>query len=62
MFNFVKASLLGAIFAYEALAKETSDINTPHYFENLVDHFNKDDKRTYRQRYWVDDQYYSGKA
>ena len=55
MFNFVKASLLGAIFAFEASAKEASDLNTPHYFENQVDHFNKDDKRTYRQRYWVDD-------
>ena len=32
MFNFVKASLLGAYFAFEASAKENSDLNTPHVF------------------------------
>ena len=61
MFNFIKASLLGANLAYEAWAKVKSDLNTPHLFENKIDHFNENDKRTFKQRYWFDDQYYSGK-
>ena len=31
-------------------------------FDNLVDHFNYLDDRTYKQRYWVSDQYYDGEG
>ena len=34
---------------------------TTHEFDNQIDHFNKHDERTYKQRYWFNDKYYSGK-
>ena len=34
---------------------------TTHWFDNQLDHFNPSDERTYKQRYWYNDKYYSGK-
>ena len=31
-------------------------------FDNLVDHFNAQDDRTYKQRYWVNDDFYTGEG
>ena len=31
-------------------------------FDNFVDHFNAQDDRTYKQRYWVDDDFYTGEG
>ena len=33
---------------------------TTHWFENQLDHFNPNDDRTYKQRYWYNDKFYSG--
>jgi len=31
---------------------------TTYYFENEIDHFNKKDDRTYKQRYWYNDKFF----
>ena len=46
-------ALLSA-FTYALPVVNTSDF-VEHNFENLIDHFNFQDTRTYKQRFWVND-------
>ena len=35
------------------------DDYTTYYFDNQIDHFNDKDDRTYKQRYWYNDKYFT---
>ena len=41
--------------------KVSMDQYETHLFENNVDHFSANDARTYKQRYWYNDKFFSGK-
>jgi len=44
-------------------AKEYKEMKVEYFqqfnFTSKIDNFNADDKTTYQQRYWVDDQYWN---
>ncbi len=40
--------------------KVTMEDYTTYTIDNQIDHFNDDDTRTYKQRYWWNDKFYSG--
>ena len=39
----------------------TMDDYTTYWFDNKIDHFNEKDERTYKQRYWYNNKFFSGK-
>ena len=39
----------------------TMDDYTTYWFDNKIDHFNDKDERTYKQRYWYNNKFFSGK-
>jgi pimeloyl-ACP methyl ester carboxylesterase len=55
-----------ALAAITAVAVALPTVNTgdfvEHKFSNLIDHFNYQDTRTYEQRYWVNDLYWTDKS
>ncbi len=42
--------------------KVTMEDYTASTIDNQLDHFNDEDERTYKQRYWSNDKFYSGRA
>ena len=39
----------------------TMDDYSTHWIDNRLDHFDQSDMRTYKQRFWFNDKFYSGK-
>ena len=50
-----------ALLASAALALPTVNVDDfiELQFDNMIDHFNFQDNRTYKQRYWVNDVYWT---
>ena len=63
MENFAKVAIVAVAMATVSQASEarewklkvSMDQYTTHYFENQLDHFNSNDDRSYKQRYWYND-------
>ena len=53
-----------ADFDQDYYGNDLPDINVDHFeerwFENWVDHYNAQDDRTFKQRWWVNDDYWTG--
>ena len=50
-------AFLGAVAV--ALPTVNTDDFEEHTFDNLIDHFNFQDNRTYKQRYWINEKYWT---
>ena len=54
----VIAAVSQALLDFDDLPNIDLDMFEEKKFDNLVDHFNFLDERTYEQRYWISDQFY----
>ena len=58
----VIAATASATLDFDNLPVIDLDLFKEATFDNMIDHFNMLDGRTYKQRYWVSDQYWDGKG
>ena len=66
MQSFFTASLVGLTASVVALTERWNiEVSmkdyTTYYYDNEVDHFNDEDDRMYKQRYWYNDNYFNYK-